>query len=122
MSSYISALVVLTIVLIGNTLDPKVVHISLRFYDSILHLLGGIGLGFFLSGLVGSLSSYWFERRRFIILGVFLCGIAWELFEVYYDISGYPLWTSLYYADTIKDLMLDTIGGALVAFIMFKKR
>ncbi len=122
MKLYISALIVLTVVLIGNSLGPEATHISMRFYDSLLHLLGGVGLGLFLSGLAGSLAEYRLKRRWVVILGVFICGIIWELFEIYYNLSGYPLWTSLYYADTIKDLVLDSIGGALVAFLVIKSR
>lgn len=121
MLSYILALVVLVIVLVGNIVGPDVAHISTRYFDSVLHILAGFGLGFFFSALTASTAS-----RRFHsvarVTGIVLCaGIAWELFEVYYDITGYELWSTMYYWDSAKDLVLDTVGGALAAYVVITK-
>ena len=121
MLSYIFALITLIIVFTINTLGPVVTHIDLRFFDVVLHLLGGLGLGFFLAGLSTSFSQLGFRKRSYIIFGVFLLGIAWELFEIYYDIAGYHLWTNPYYIDTAKDLIMDTISGTIVAYLIIKK-
>jgi len=43
------------------------------------------------------------------------------MFEGYYDIAGAPLWTGAYFVDTIKDLIDDMIGGAIVAWVLFRK-
>ncbi len=121
MKSYLTAFLILALVLVMEILGPVVTHISLRYYDSILHLFGGIGLGFFLYSLATSLTSHNLRTRTRVIIGVLVCGIVWEIFEMYFGISGFPFGTTLYYLDTGKDLILDTAGGALVALGMIRK-
>lgn len=122
MISYIFALAILTIVLIANALGPEATGISINYFDSVLHLLGGIGLGFFFLGLtrVGSLRGW--HTTAGISLIVFACGVAWEVFELYFSIAGYTPWTTLYYLDTAKDMLLDVVGAALVAHITVRRR
>ena len=128
MLSYISALVVWIIVLAGLILGPDGTQVSLRYFDSVLHFLGGIGLGFLWCGLAGSslpgmLSriSILFRSMTGAFVFILMCGIIWECFEIYYGISGYPLWTKLYYMDTAKDLVLDVVGGVLIAGLIARK-
>lgn len=121
MISYILALIILTLVLIGNSLGPTATHISIKYFDSILHLLAGMGLGFFFLGLtVRGVFRDWHTLGR-VTLIVVACGVMWELFEIYFDLSGYALWTTMYYLDTVKDLLLDTVGAAVVAYIVVHK-
>ena len=122
MFSYISALVILTVLLVVNILGPNVTHIDMRYFDIVLHLLGGAGLGFFFAGLTASFRSGRWHRISSIILLVGFCGIVWELFEIYYDITGYTLWTRLYYLDTAKDLINDALGGGLIAWFIVRKK
>src|SRR3989344_5854517 len=121
MLSYIFAFVILTIVLIGNILGPEITHISMRYYDSILHMLAGAGLGFFILALMSTLKLGRWRTIFDVTVGMLLLGIIWELFEIYFNITGYELWSTMYYFDTVKDLILDVVGAALVAFIIIKK-
>ncbi len=121
MPSYISALVVLAVVLAGNSLGPEATHISMNYFDSILHLLAGIGLGFFFCALTSSIGSRRWRARWSIVLIVLIGGIAWEVFEAYFGITGYTLWTTMYYLDTIKDIVLDVAGAALVSYFVIQK-
>ena len=118
MSSYISALVFFAIVLVVYVLGPDTTHIGTWYFDSVLHVLGGAGLGFFLCALTSSMSSRRWRTFPKILLIVFLFGMIWELFEMHYDIAGYPLWTKLYYVDTVKDLINDAVGGGVVAWLV----
>ncbi|MEN9524007.1 MAG: hypothetical protein RL536_76 [Candidatus Parcubacteria bacterium] len=121
MRTYLLAFAILTAVLIVLILGPEATHISILYYDGILHFLAGIGLGFFLYSLAVSMTSMNLRTRSHLIFGVIICGIIWEIFETYFNISGYPLWTGPYFVDTFKDLLLDTLGAAIVAYFMIKK-
>lgn len=121
MTSYIFALVVLTIVLIGNSVGPDAVHISTRYFDSILHILGGIGLGLFFVGLTRTGTFRDWHTISKITLIVLGCGIVWEIFELYFGISGYVPWTMMYYLDTAKDLLLDVVGAAFASYIAISR-
>ena len=96
-------------------------YLGVTGYDIFMHILGGMGIGLLLAGLIRSLRPGMARPRTAIILGVLLVGLGWELFEIYYDLIGYPFGTTPYYIDTVKDLIDDMIGGALVAHIFFRR-
>lgn len=117
MIKYFLSLFLLTTMLI---LQIKGIHgwyYQVLFYDVYMHILGGVGVAFFISALIDSRilrpkSVFWG-----IVFGTLTFGFFWEFFEIYYNIARYPLWTTLYYLDTIKDLADDIIGGVVVAMI-----
>ena len=124
MKIYIFALVVLTAVLLAHLLGINGLYFQYSFYDIFMHILGGVGIGLFITAFVKSNFSHFTNAlhvRRNIVIGVFLVGIVWELFEIYFNIAGAPLWTKAYYIDTVKDLIDDMIGGAIVAWVAFRK-
>lgn len=86
-------------------------------YDVFMHILGGLGIGFFVYALVRSFDQKWLSKTINLVLLVICAGLVWELFEIYYNIAGHPLWTKLYYIDTIKDFVNDTIGGAIAVWL-----
>ena len=122
MLSYILALIVLALVLAGNALGPQATHISMNYFDSILHLFAGVGLGFFFCAFTQSVGSRRWYSFWSVVLIVFAGGVAWEIFEAYFGITGYALWSTMYYLDTAKDLLLDVTGAALVAHIVIRKK
>ncbi len=125
MKLYIYALVVLVVVLIAHLLGIGGLYFQYPFYDIFMHILGGIGIGLFITAFVKSNFSTYVSAlhiRRNIVIGVLLVGIVWELFEMYYNIAGAPIGTKAYYIDTVKDLIDDMIGGAIVAWVVFRKR
>lgn len=89
-------------------------YIDYWFYDIIMHILGGAGIGFSI--------LYVLKNPKYIIPISIIGGIAWELFEVYFNISGAKLWTTPYYLDTAKDLLDDTIGSMLAYLIITNKK
>lgn len=121
MLSYILALVVLAVVLAGLSLGPDATYIGMKYFDSVLHLLAGVGLGFFFDALTLSIGSRRWHTRWGIVLIVFGGGIAWEIFEAYFNITGFKLWTTMYYLDTAKDLLLDTVGAWVAVHIVTHK-
>lgn len=71
-----------------------------------------IGLGNFLDRNCKPLSF-----KKYVVLGVLIVGISWELLEIAYNITGHPLWSTEYYLDTFKDLIVDTIAGYLGSLV-----
>ncbi len=116
MLTYLWALIILAIVLAAHLLGLTGLYVTFFWYDIMMHILGGVGIGLFVTAIVNMHFPAIVNRRRFIIVSVVIVGIVWELFEAYYDIAGYRFGTKLYYLDTIKDLIDDTIGASLVAY------
>ncbi len=84
-------------------------YVTLPPFDIFMHFLGGVCIA--LSVL------YVLKKPKHIILFTILGGIAWEVIELYGDISGHTFGTYNYYFDTVKDLIMDTIGGVIVYLI-----
>jgi hypothetical protein len=119
---YILALVVLIIVLIAHLFGLDGWYYEVESYDTFMHFIGGAGLGLFVAGLIGTYYDKTKVTYLNVFLGVILGGIAWELFEMYYEITGHPLWSTLYYLDTVKDLIMDALGGVVVTYFMIRKK
>ncbi len=94
------------------------------WFDSVMHFLGGLSLGFFF--LWVWLSSGVFEirvpskREAFLtsLIFVMVVGIGWEVFEY---VHGLTQSTEAYPLDTFHDLVSDFIG-ATVAGLVGRKR
>ncbi len=89
-------------------------YLSIWYYDIIAHFVGGICLA--LSSL------YVLKSTKRIILITFILGIIWELYEVYFDLTGHPFGSFEYNIDTIKDLIIDTLGACTVWYIAKNKK
>ena len=88
------------------------------WWDIPAHFLGGAWAGVF---GVWALQKY--RTKRLMWEGAFaalLIGIFWEIFEVYFEL-GRSLHMS-HFLDTTKDLIIDTMGGALAGFIAYHER
>jgi hypothetical protein len=110
-ATYLWSLAILSIVLVGQILAIDGLYAKMPLVDIPLHILGGIGIGLFIAAMIGSGALKFKSKKRGIIAGVILAGIAWESIEVYYNITGYVPGTKMYYLDTAKDLIDDIIGG-----------
>ena len=115
---YIFALVVLSAVLVAHLFGIDGWYYQFEPYDTIMHFAGGAGIGLFVAGLVHTCYDRTKITFRNIFIGVMIAGVGWELFEIYFEITGHPLWTTLYYLDTVKDLIMDTLGGLVVTYLM----
>jgi hypothetical protein len=92
------------------------------WYDIFMHMLGGLAIGLLLSCIILLCCRNARRIKWFIILGVLAVGIAWEFFEIYYNLTGYPIGTKLYYIDTALDILDDIIGGCLAVYMFIKYR
>ena len=123
MITYIYSLIVLTLVLIMQVVGiEKSLYVQYPGYDIIMHILGGAGLGLALTAAVKLHGNTLVHKRSLIIIGTIALGIIWEIFEVYSDIAGHTFGTKLYWIDTVKDLIDDTIGGVIVTWVVFGKK
>ncbi|MBP6858368.1 MAG: hypothetical protein KBC33_00885 [Candidatus Pacebacteria bacterium] len=121
MRIYISAFIVLALVLGAHISGLDGYYYTIDGYDVFMHIAGGVGIGLFVAALLRSYRQGALFSRRNVILGVIVIGIVWELFEIVYKLTGHPLWTKLYYIDTVKDMVDDVLGGAVVAWILGRK-
>ena len=121
MKTYISALIILGIVLVAHISGLDGLYYQVESYDIFMHILGGVGIALFGVGLLRSYRAGRYFSRKNILLFVLAIGVVWELFEVYYQLTGHPLWSTLYYIDTAKDMVDDMLGGGIVAWIMGRK-
>ncbi len=85
----------------------------------MMHFLGGVGLAMSFYCIVVFFNIKSIENRLWqIIILTIIAGIIWELFEIKYDLLGSPLGTTKYNIDTIKDLIMDTLGAVVVWLII----
>jgi len=103
-------------------------YFSIWYFDMPMHFLGGFWVGlallWFFSLKEFSLPERLFGRAGFkiifkIILGVFLIGIFWELFEVFVDKTIAQ--NSFNLLDTVSDMCFDLAGGGLSIIYFFKR-
>lgn len=94
------------------------VYFTIWWWDIPTHFLGGVWAGLFAAWL---LQKY---KKRFLIIQcaaiALSIGVCWEIFEFAFDIGG-SIYMS-YWADTLKDLLMDTLGGGLAGIIAYLER
>lgn len=90
-------------------------HLYLKywFYDLLTHFLGGVS--------IAVSAFYILKRTKHIIAIAIIAGVIWEIFEVYYDITGWPIESTRYILDTFIDIVMDTLG-AVVAWFFVKEK
>ena len=116
MKIYIAALLVAIALLAAHLAGLDGWYFNYFWYDTMMHLLGGVGIGLFAWALLASFRSGMYLRTRNVIVMVIVVGLVWEYFEIHFQLTGHPLWTKWYYIDTVKDIINDTVGGAVVAY------
>lgn len=106
-----TALILVGILWILNFFAGKLyLYWTIWWFDMLMHLLGGITLGFFILYFMKDVS-----KRSLItaFLIVMVLGSLWEIFEYAAGIS--PAEEGSNYAkDTTEDLVLDGVGAAAV--------
>lgn len=108
--------------LLGTYLD---LYFIFPLYDVPMHFLGGLSAGLIATILVERIFvrvELTFTRRLVWILAATLfAGVLWEMFEFYAGVAQADKITVAgltYWADTVKDLAMDLIGGVLAIFIL----
>ncbi len=110
------ALFLLASVAFLNFVDSKL-YLSWYYwwFDKSLHFTAGVIVG--ISAFI--FSSYFpkiFNNKKkiivFSLVSIFVIGVLWEFFELYFDITSLSD-GQLYYKDTFLDLVMDVSGGFL---------
>lgn len=96
-------------------------YVSFSYYDILMHLLGGVAVGLLVFTVATSLGYVGRKRFAIVIIGVVAFGIGWELFEIIFDMTSFPIGTNMYFVDTTKDMINDIIGG-IIAFNIIKNK
>jgi hypothetical protein len=125
MPLYIAALISAAATAYFNGPGLDGLYRTVWWYDIFMHILGGLAVGLLVCALINSLRLSWTTRTRlaFSVIAVVLAvGLAWEVFEVYHHLTGYPVGSTLYYKDTILDLIDDMIGAVLALLVFIKLR
>lgn len=99
------------------------IYSGYHWFDNPMHFLGGFAVGLFGIGIIRALySKEGYEKSPQLlitVLGVLFVGVLWEIIEMYYEVS--ILYGGDFFADTSKDLLMDTLGGIL-SYICFHPR
>ncbi|MDQ3245177.1 MAG: hypothetical protein M3P22_02445 [bacterium] len=91
---------------------------SFWYFDMIMHTLGGF---FILLAIiyVFKINNLDFKSIVLALLGVFIVGISWEVFEFVFNnvLAGQVF--NIY--DTLSDICFDMLGGILALFYSLKR-
>lgn len=121
MTTYLLALGFAIVLLGAHMVGLDGLYVSVPVYDIFMHILGGAGVALLLVGIAHSWRPDLSHRGRFIIAGVVVVGLLWEVFEAAFGLTGYPVGSRLYWIDTVKDLIDDAIGAAMIVFVAGKR-
>ena len=93
----------------------------------VVHFLAGVCVGMvailFWYYRLGLTLDVW-KMVQMSILSVFIIGILWEIYELYFDITSFSD-GMFYVTDTISDIIMDISGGflgSLYAIRTFNKK
>ena len=121
MRRYLFALIAALATVFSHYPGLRGLYMEYWWYDIFMHMLGGLAIGFAWAALA---TLFGISSRRmwaYIIFGTLAVGVAWEVFEIYFRLTGYPVGTPLYYNDTALDVINDIIGGSVAAYIATRK-
>ena len=122
MRNYLLSLVIMIAVYFIHAYGMNGGYMHFLWLDIVSHGLVCFGIATCIGACIQSVRPDMSHKRTFIIAATFLIGFAWELLEVYYNISGHPLWTPEYYFDTTKDLIVDTIAATIGSLVIFPRK
>lgn len=98
-------------------------YVTYWYYDIILHFLGGVSIALSTFCITELFEIKIIKNNYWSLIPITLfAGIAWEFFEVYYDIAGYVFGTIAYNLDTVKDILNDIFGSVFVWLIIRNKK
>ena len=101
---------------------------SIAQLDSLMHLIGGFLLGFFVYGVLNCMiSSNWLPDPGRVIMQLLIVSlvatgaVCWEFFEWFSD-AFFSTSFQLSVNDTIKDLFLGMLGGSIYVVLLKLKQ
>jgi hypothetical protein len=89
------------------------VYAAIWWWDIPTHFLGGVWVGLFAVWLLQKRDKNFTVLR--CALAAFSVGVVWEIFEYQLGIGGSAFMG--YWQDTIKDVVMDVLGGSTAAYI-----
>lgn len=92
-------------------------YVSIWYFDMIMHFLGGLWLGLFFIYIL-FLEKFNIKRILGVIALVFLIGVCWEIFELYF--INHLAQNPFNLIDTTSDIFFDLAGG-LVAILFISR-
>jgi hypothetical protein len=122
MRYYLLSLLILIGVFFLHNYGMDGAYVRVWWLDILAHGLTCMGIALCLVGVFRSHAPRFSYQAISVIFLTFLIGFAWEGLEVFYNITGHPLWSYEYYSDTIKDLIVDTVAAALVVYLTAQKK
>ena len=112
--AFITIFMLLSLLILHKFGVSNHLYLNIWYYDIIAHFLGGIGLALSI--------FYILKDRNHIITLTFVLGIIWELYEIYFGLTGHPVGSFKYLLDTIKDLIIDILGAMTVWFFVNRNK
>jgi uncharacterized membrane protein YjdF len=96
----------------------KDLYYTIWWWDIPAHFLGGLWAGFFAAWMLHKYKgTFLIVQCAAIALSI---GVCWEIFEFTFGIGGSAFMP--YWVDTVKDLCMDTLGGALAGALAYIER
>jgi hypothetical protein len=121
MKLYFISLLAMIVVYFLHQIGMDGGYMHIWWLDIVTHALVCFSIALCVGGLINSFVPN-LKHKKLLIIGLtFAVGFAWEWLEVFYNITGHPLWSQEYYLDTVKDFLDDTIGAAVAAYISTRK-
>ena len=111
------SVLMILLTILGHGAGVAGLYWAYSWFDTPMHFLGGLAAG------VLALDIWHFAMRApygrhvrilrvlFVLGLVSLIGVLWELHEYLLDLRHYPAVLQPSIADTMKDLMMDLLGG-----------
>jgi len=92
-------------------------------FDKLFHIAAGAILGWFAAVWLRRRVTDAWAYRAAIVLFALAVGGAWEVYEWFFTVLPPPLYApTLGYADTMMDMVADTLGGALLALLFWRRK
>jgi len=117
MRIYVFALIAALITVFAHYPGLRGWYMEYWWYDIFMHMMGGLAIGLLWAAIATLFGISSRNMWIYIIYGTLAIGLAWEIFEVYFHLTGYPIGSRLYYIDTLIDILNDIIGGSVAAYI-----
>lgn len=94
----------------------------IHWFDNLMHFMGGVFLAYLLSVLalryLPRLAGRMVLFFAIIVLGVFVIGAVWEIYEFVVD-AIFGVFRGDY-LDIATDLLFDTLGGTIALYIIWE--
>jgi hypothetical protein len=119
-------LVVIFALLVHVIAEWKHLYFYYWWLDIPMHFIVSVSLGLIFFSCVSNFStlrtylSSQLKATVFVVCSVLIMGVVWEVFEYHFD--PHIRYSLLYVNDTLKDLLVDLLGGVSSSLIFLNRR